>query len=311
MELAGRRKAPSRWRNPGRSVTKHRPRISQEIRPGYETVSKSLIACRTPKPRAFISRSARLIKVAQMFRLLLKHRITGIPAPHGAARNEGRNHEISDRSSPACNHGCRLRSRRRCRRRMRPRLPSWPLWRMRSQRGRGATPAGRGVPGSGGGGAARPCLPAWHGLGRWTLPLLSFLYASRQKAPFARGFLLMGWPSGCPTLTWQQEGGNPALRRTDQLRLPVTAAPVATTATPTAAVAPITSATPPPTAPSAPSPATAVAPAHRFGHKTIDLVAGRDRRFRIGVSRLQVPGERLRCKRRGFCFGTCTTDEWC
>ena len=46
------------------------------------------------------------------------------------------------------------------------------------------------------------------------------------------------------------------------------------------------------------------APAHLFGRKTIDLVAGRDRRLRITVSRRRpsIFGKRLRREGRGLCL---------
>ena len=66
--------------------------------------------------------------------------------------------------------------------------------------------------------------------------------------------------------------------------------------------APITATAPAPS-PVTPSPVVApspVAPTHRFGRKTIRLVAGGDRGLRIAVSRRQIFGERLRRERRSF-----------
>ena len=117
------------------------------------------------------------------------------------------------------------------------------------------------------------------------------------KAPLARGFLFAELPAS------QHGNGRTRSRppESDQSRSPVTAAPVATAAAPVAATpAPMTTAptpaaaTPAPAAP-APSPVATAAPAHLFGRETIHLVAGRDRRARLGVSRRQPSfGERLR-----------------
>jgi hypothetical protein len=92
----------------------------------------------------------------------------------------------------------------------------------------------------------------------------------------------------------------PPSRKRDRLRLPVATAPVTTAGAPPATPRPMTpaapaAATPAPATP-APSPATPAAPAHLFGRKTIRLVAGRNRRTRLGVSRRRpaIRGKRLR-----------------
>ena len=184
-----------------------------------------------------------------------------------------------------------------------------------ANRGRGATP------GRGGTSAGRvPRLlsswcpapasarAAWSGLP--DAAVTEFTSRITAKTPLARGFLLVSSPAGGLTSARHGRTAIPPSRKPIDCALPVTAAPVTTATAPAAAIAPIATAapapaaaTPTPAAP-APSPAATAAPAHLFGRKAIDLVAGRDRRLRLGVSgRLAVFGKRLRREGCGLCLG--------